>query len=78
MVDQRFDRVCAAFEAAWKSGNRPGSEAAFKHFLEDQKDDALAKLLKIEIAMRRTSGESSDRRDFQRFKAMPNRPFFAS
>jgi len=66
MVDQRFDRVFAAFEAAWKSGKRPGAEAAFKHFPDDQQDDALAKLLTIEIAMRRAAGESLNPSDFQR------------
>ncbi len=61
---KRIDRVCAAFEAAWKSGQRPPAERFFDDTPEPERSSLLRELLLLELDYRCREGEHPSREEY--------------
>src|SRR5690349_20569197 len=55
---QRADEVCDQFEKSWEAGQRPQIEEYLGALPEPQRSACLRKLLSVELAYRRRSGET--------------------
>lgn len=55
---RRIDQTCDEFETAWKGGSRPCIDDFLDDFPESAQIELLKELLTIEIARRKTSGET--------------------
>lgn len=62
---ERVDRICLAFEEAWKSGTRPRVEAYLGDTPEPERSALLEELLLLELDYRCRSGEMPTREDYQ-------------
>src|SRR5262245_41826643 len=57
---QSLDRLCDAFEAAWRAGDPPCIEDFLAGCPEHSREPLLAELLPLELEYRRERGEAPD------------------
>ena len=60
-VARRVDRVCTAFEQAWRAGQRPRLEDCLTGEPTAVARVLLEELLRVELAYRRRAGEQPQR-----------------
>ena len=67
---RRVDKVCAAFEDAWKSGQHPAIESYCSDVAEPERSAMLRELLLLDLDYHQRSGEAPSRADYNvRFPA---------
>jgi len=61
---RRIDRVCAAFEEAWKSGGHPAIEPFCADAAEPERSALLRELLLLDVDYRERSGDPPSRQEY--------------
>lgn len=60
------DRICDEFESQWQAGQRPDIEACVANIIDPLRERIRSELLRSEILLRATLGESPTRQDYER------------
>src|SRR5262245_37714253 len=61
---KRLDEVCAAYETAWQAGEKPRLETYLGAVVEPDRTLLLRELLKLEIELRTTAGQTVTASDY--------------
>jgi tRNA A-37 threonylcarbamoyl transferase component Bud32 len=65
-VQERVDEVCKRFEVAYQAGQRPSIEHCMGETPEPQRSSLLRRLLGVELACRKSNGESATLEEYRR------------
>jgi serine/threonine protein kinase len=77
-LGRQVDRVCTAFEAAWKAGQRPRIEGYLPAGPEEQRAALLRELVLLEADYRRRAGEEPQLEEYARRFAELELPWLAA
>ena len=64
-MSENVNRVCDAFESAWRSGRSPRIESFLGDAPESERTELLVELLAVELELRLAGGESPTREDYE-------------